>query len=202
MSDRNGLMGSTDERQYDDDAPAGGVGTIVRPEAPEAPAAPEAPSRVPARRTRRLRRLGQPRGPREPEARPAVWTDERGGTREDNGYRRPGSGQGARRMPFVLLLCVLLGGALISALVISTTLAQGSFQISKLQQSNQELARQRQILEQNVAAAQSAQVIQARALQLGMRPAGELRFLNLKTGTVQTDAGSGAVAAVNVPGFP
>ena len=104
-------------------------------------------------------------------------------------------------MPFVLLLCVLLGGALISALVISTTLAQGSFQISKLQQSNNELARQRQILQENVAAAQSAQVIQARALQLGMRPAGELRFLNLKTGTVQTDAGSGALAAVNVPGF-
>ena len=196
MSDRNRPMGTTDERQYDDDAPAGGVGTIVRP------AAPVAPSRVPARRTRRSRRLGQPRGPREPETRPAVWTDERGGTREDNGYWRPASGQGARRMPFVLLLCVLLGGALISALVISTTLAEGSFQISKLQQSNQELARQRQILEQNVAAAQSAQVIQARALQLGMRPAGELRFLNLKTGTVQTDAGSGAVAAVNVPGFP
>jgi cell division protein FtsB len=201
MSDRNGLMGSTDERQYDDDTPTGGVGTIVRPEAPEAPAAPEAPSRAPARRTRRPRRLGQPRGPREPEG-PAVWTDERGGTREDNGYRRPGSEQRARRMPFVLLLCVLLGGALISALVISTTLAEGSFQISKLRQSNQELARQRQILEQNVAAAQSAQVIQARALQLGMRPVGELRFLNLKTGTVQTDAGSGAVAAVNVPGFP
>jgi len=34
-----------------------------------------------------------------------------------------------------------------------------------------------------------------------MRPAGELRFVNLKTGTVQTDAGSGAVAAIQVPGF-
>jgi hypothetical protein len=34
-----------------------------------------------------------------------------------------------------------------------------------------------------------------------MRPAGELRFLNLKTGKVQTDAGSGAVAAINVPGY-
>jgi len=188
-------MDTTDERQYDDDAPAGGVGTIVRP------AAPEAPSQVPPRRTRRPRRLGQPAGLREPTGLPAVSTDERAGTREDSGYRRPGGEQGARRMPFVLLLCVLLGGALISALVISTTLAQGSFQISKLQQSNKELARQRQILQENVAAAQSAQVIQARALQLGMRPAGELRFLNLKTGTVQTDAGSGAVAAVQVPGF-
>src|SRR5262249_20630846 len=94
------------------------------------------------------------------------------------------------------------GGALISALVISTTLAEGSFRISKLQQSNQELARQRQILQENVAAAQSAQVIQARALQLGMRPAGEPRDLNLKTGTVQAGAGRGAVAAVQFPGSP
>ena len=196
MSERDRPMGSTDERQYDDDAPAGGVATIVRPEAPEAP------SRVPPRRARRSRRLGQLAGPREPAGDLAVRTDEPGETREDGGgYRRPGGEQGARRMPFVLLLCVLLGGALISALVISTTLAEGSFRISKLQQSNQELARQRQMLQQNVAAAQSAQVIQARALQLGMRPAGELQFVNLKTGTVQTDAGSGAVAAIQGPGF-
>jgi cell division protein FtsB len=200
MSDKDRPVGTSDEREYDDGAPAGGVGTIVRP------AAPEAPPRVPPRRTRRPRRLGQPRDPSEPEGRPAVWTEERGAqrqaTREDGGRLRADERDNhARRMPFVLLLCVLLGGALISALVISTTLAQGSFQISKLQQSNKELARQRQILQENVAAAQSAQVIQARALQLGMRPAGELRFLNLKTGTVQTDAGSGAVAAIHVPGY-
>src|ERR1700722_5676668 len=42
---------------------------------------------------------------------------------------------GTHRLPFVLLLCGLLGGALVSALVISTTLAQGSFEISKLQNS-------------------------------------------------------------------
>jgi cell division protein FtsB len=195
MSDRNQPMGTTDEQQYDDGAPAGGVGTIVRPEAPQAP------SRVPPRRIRRPRRLGRPAGPRQPKGDLAVWTDERTETSEDSGYRRPGGERGARRMPFVLLLCVLLGGALISALVISTTLAEGSFQISKLQQSNKELARQRQILLENVAAAQSAQVIQARAQQLGMRPAGELRFVNLRTGTMQSDAGSGAVATIQIPGF-
>ena len=103
--------------------------------------------------------------------------------------------------PFFLLLCALLGGALVCVLVITTTLAAGSFEITKLQQSNDALARQRQILQEQVAAAQSAQVIENRALQLGMRPVGELRFLNLKTGKVQTDAGSGAVAAINVPGY-
>ena len=34
------------------------------------------------------------------------------------------------RMPFILLLVGLLGGALVSLLVISTTLAQGAFQIT------------------------------------------------------------------------
>ena len=104
-------------------------------------------------------------------------------------------------MPFFLLLCGLLGGALICALVITTTLAEGSFQITRLQQANTELAKQRQLLQAQVAAAQSAQVIESRALRLGMRPVGELRFLNLKSGKIQTDAGSGAVTRINVPGY-
>lgn len=108
--------------------------------------------------------------------------------------------QAAHRMPFFLFLCGLLGGALVSTLVISTTLAAGSFEITKLQQSNDALARQRQQLEEQVAAAQSAQVIEQRAYQLGMRPAGVLRFINLKTGKIATDAGSGAGTAIQVPG--
>jgi Na+-transporting NADH:ubiquinone oxidoreductase subunit NqrC len=104
-------------------------------------------------------------------------------------------------VPFFLMLCGLLGGALICALVISTTLAAGSFQITRLQQANASLAKQRQLLQEQVATAQSAQVIQARARQLGMRPVGEVRFLNLKNGKVETDAGSGAVEDIHVPGY-
>ncbi|HXC84118.1 MAG TPA: hypothetical protein VNV62_19890 [Trebonia sp.] len=104
-------------------------------------------------------------------------------------------------MPFFLMLCGLLGGALICALVISTTLAAGSFQITRLQQANASLAKQRQLLQEQVATGQSAQVIQARARQLGMRPVGEVRFLNLKNGKVETDAGSGAVEDIHVPGY-
>jgi cell division protein FtsB len=111
------------------------------------------------------------------------------------------SERGKQRMPFFLLLCGLLGGALVCALVISTALAEGSFQITHLQQANTALAKQRQLLREEVAAAQSAQVIQARARQLGMLPAGELRFLNLKTGKIQADPGSGAVRAIHVPGY-
>jgi len=107
---------------------------------------------------------------------------------------------GRRRMPFVLLLCGLLGGALISALVISTTLAEGSFQINKLQDSTSSLARQRQTLQEQVAQGQSAQVIEQRAAKLGMRRPNELQFVNLKTGKVTSD-GPTWNGAVNAPGY-
>jgi len=113
---------------------------------------------------------------------------------------RPGA-RAAQRMPFLLLVCGLLGGALLSALVISTTLDQGSFQISQLQQQDSQLARQRQQLENQVASAGSAQVIEQEAADLGMRNVGLIRFLDIKDGQVKTDAGSGAVSRINVPGF-
>jgi cell division protein FtsL len=87
----------------------------------------------------------------------------------------------------VLLLCGLLGGALVSALVISTTLAAGSFEISKLQNSTIAQSRQLQSLQEQVAQAQSAAQIANRATELGMRPVGELMFVDLKTGKLATD---------------
>jgi hypothetical protein len=107
---------------------------------------------------------------------------------------------GSHRMPFVLLLCGLLGGALVSALVISTTLAEGSFQINKLQDSTSSLARQRQTLEDLVAQSQSAQVIEQRASKLGLRRPAELRFLDLKTGKTAND-GPAWIGAANAPGY-
>lgn len=107
---------------------------------------------------------------------------------------------GSHRMPFVLLLCGLLGGALISALVISTTLAAGSFQISKLQDSTSSLAKQQQALENEVAQAQSPQRIAQSASQLGMRRTGESLYVDLKTGKV-TDTGPVWSGARNAPGY-
>jgi hypothetical protein len=107
---------------------------------------------------------------------------------------------GSHRMPFVLLLCGLLGGALISALVISTTLAEGSFQISKLQDSTSALARQRQVLQEEVAEAQSAQTIETKAAALGMRRVAELRFLDLATGKTTNDGPTWS-GAVDAPGY-
>lgn len=172
-------MGTSDE-WIEDGASAGGVGTISR--------AAAAPPRVPPRRAGRprpaLRRVGHPALAPDAAPRPGVRAVPH-----------------TQQMPFFLLLCALLGGALICALVISTTLAAGSFRITRLQQANSALARQRQVLQDQVAQARSAQVIEQRALQLGMRPVGRLQFLNLKTGELRTDAGTGAVTYIHVPGY-
>jgi hypothetical protein len=118
---------------------------------------------------------------------------------------RPVSGSRPRsrapRMPFILLLVGLLGGALVSLLVISTTLAQGSFHITNLQQQNANLARQKQILTNEVAQAENPAVIAQKAKQLGMRPNPHLCFIDPKTGKIVTGKPSRADAAINVPGY-
>ena len=90
------------------------------------------------------------------------------------------------RAPFILLLVGLLGGALVSLLVISTTLAQGAFQITSLQQRNASLARQEQTLTNALAQAANPAVIAQEAQQLGMRQNPNLRFINLKNGKIVT----------------
>jgi len=167
------------------DQKAGGVSTMPRPAAPP-------------------RRTARPRPPAEPGRRPGLPDGVRlapSAPSTPSAPSAPSASRGGHRMPFILMLCVLLGGALVCTLLISTTLAAGSYRITKLQQSVDALARQRQTLQEQVAQAQSAQVIEQQAEQLGMREPGQLRFFNVKTGKVQTDAGSGAVQAINVPGY-
>jgi len=104
-------------------------------------------------------------------------------------------------MPFVLLIVGMLCGALVCLLVISTTLAAGSFRITNLQQQDQALVKQQQQLQQQVAQDQAPSVIAQRAEQLGMRPVGQLQFLNVKTGKISSDAASGAAANIQVSGY-
>jgi hypothetical protein len=202
------------------DAMRGGIGTIsrqstrparggrVRPEPVQASA--PVPAVEPAERRARQRQptpQGQqasqrlPQAPPQPRnARPAPPAPPRQAPPQPV-PRSIRAVTGSHRMPFMLLLCGLLGGALVSALLISTTLAEGSFQITGLQNSTNALIKQRQVLQEEVAQAQSTQVIQSRALKLGMRPQGELRFLDLKTGKTSSDRGTGAENAINVPGY-
>lgn len=105
------------------------------------------------------------------------------------------------RAPFILLLVGLLGGALVSLLVISTTLAEGSYRITSLQQQNANLAKQESTLTQQVAQASSPAQIAQEAEEFGMRPNPALQFINLKTGKVVKGAVSKADAEINVPGY-
>ena len=100
-----------------------------------------------------------------------------------------------------MLLVGLLGGALVSLLVISTTLAQGSYRITSLQQQNANLAKQEQLLTQQVAQASSPTQIAQAAEALGMRPNPTLQFINLKTGKVIKGKVSKSDAEINVPGY-
>ena len=166
---RSRPMGTSDSWQ-DSDAPAGGIGTLTRPAAPPSPREPKG---------------APPSGLRSDEARNEL--------RRDEGRRRvqaPGGerGRGKRQLPFFLLLCALLGGALVCVLVITTTLAAGSFEISKLENSTTAQTKQLQSLQEQVAQAQSPPQIESRAAELGMRPVGALRFVDLKTGKLTTNA--------------
>jgi hypothetical protein len=157
----------------------------VREMPPRRPARPGSggPGTRPVRAPRHTRPLASPRT--KPAARPAL-----GRTRP----RRP-------RAPFILLLVGLLGGALVCLLVISTTLAEGAYRITNLQQQDANLAKQEQLLSQQVAQASSPTQIAQEAEQLGMRPNPALQFINLKTGKVVSGKVSSADAAINVPGY-
>src|ERR1700741_5317364 len=141
--------------------------TIRRPPAP--------PRQVPGRGTSPANRVT---APRHTPPGPAP------GTRPAPRPAGPRARSRAPRAPFILLLVGLLGGALVSLLVISTTLAQGSYRISSLQQQNANLAKQEQLLTQQVAQASSPAQIAQEAEQYGMRPNPRLQFINLKTGKV------------------
>jgi len=153
--------------------------------------APASPRQVPGRGTPPASRVTAPRHtrPMPPRTRPAPRP------------AGPRARSRAPRMPFILLLVGLLGGALVSLLVISTTLAQGSFRVTSLQEQNAELARQAQTLTNQVAQAGNPAVIAQEAEQLGMRPNPHLGFVDLKTGKIVVGKPSRAEAAINVPGY-
>jgi hypothetical protein len=87
-------------------------------------------------------------------------------------------------MPFILLLVGLLGGALVSLLVISTTLDQGAYRITNLTNQNDALTKYIQMVNQQVANEQNPGTIMKEAYGLGMRQDNNLRFIETKTGKI------------------
>jgi hypothetical protein len=196
------------ERQEDDGR--GGVSTITRPGVRPRPAAAPRPAPEQGQRPARRRPAAVPPGraaglPRNPQTAPSAQAAPNvQAAPSARSAPRPAAAPrtargGTHRLPFVLMLCGLLGGALVSALVISTTLAQGAFEITNLQNSTTAQAKQLQSLQEEVAQAQSAQQIATRAAKLGMVGVGELRFVDLKTGKTRTDADPDFVGSI--PGY-
>jgi hypothetical protein len=154
-------------------------------------------------RTAPARRGAQPAPRTRPVTAPRHTRPVRPADSRPAGSRTAGSRPRSRspRMPFILLLVGLLGGALVSLLVISTTLAQGAFRITNLQQQNANLARQEQTLTNEVAQAGNPAVIAKEAEQLGMRPNPRLGFIDPQTGKIIVGKPSRAEAAISVPGY-
>ena len=173
-----------------------GTGPVAEPTT--RPARPAPPATRPARpATRPARPAARPARPAARPARPTTKPATRPAGRPATGRTRPRH----PRAPFILLLVGLLGGALVSLLVISTTLAEGSYRITSLQQQNASLAKQEQLLTQQVAQASSPAQIAQEAEQLGMQPNQQLQFINLKNGKVVSGHPSSADSEINVPGY-
>ena len=89
-------------------------------------------------------------------------------------------------MPFILLLVGLLGGAIVSLLVISTTLDAGAYRITNLTNQNAMLNKEIQVVSNDVANEQNPGTIMGEAYRLGMRRDSNLRFIETKTGKISS----------------
>lgn len=115
---------------------------------------------------------------------PAPPGRQRRRTRTNDAPGAPRAQGRAPRMPFVLLVLALLGGALVSMLVLHAILAQDSFTITELQRETRELSQQEEALAQEVVEAESPEALARRAEELGMDPGEAPRFLDPETGEV------------------
>lgn len=88
----------------------------------------------------------------------------------------PGASHAAR-MPFVLLVVLLLGAGLLTLLLLNASLNQGSFKLSKLEKQTGQLTDQQQALEQEVDSYSAPGTLDERARELGLVPGGNPAFL-------------------------
>ncbi|MER5358186.1 septum formation initiator family protein [Streptomyces sp. NPDC002785] len=84
----------------------------------------------------------------------------------------------AARTPFVLLVVLLLGGGLITLLVLNSALNEGSFRLSELKKRTTELTDEQQALQNDVDNYSEPEALEQRARELGMVPGGSPAFLD------------------------
>ncbi|MFG2623674.1 septum formation initiator family protein [Streptomyces sp. NPDC048473] len=90
----------------------------------------------------------------------------------------PSGPSNAARTPFVLLVVLLLGGGLITLLVLNSALNEGSFRLSELKKRTTELTDEQQALQRDVDSYSEPDALERRARELGMVPGGSPAFLD------------------------
>lgn len=107
----------------------------------------------------------------------------------------------AARTPFVLLMVLLLGGGLITLLMLNSSLNEGSFRLRELKLETTELTDEEQALQRDVDAHAAPDALQRRARELGMVPGGDPAFLD-PDGTVRGVPGAASPTALSAPAPP
>lgn len=96
----------------------------------------------------------------------------------------PSGPSNAARTPFALLVVLLLGGGLITLLLLNSALNEGSFRLSELKKRTTELTDEQQALQHDVDGYSKPDALERRARELGMVPGGSPAFLQ-PDGTVR-----------------
>lgn len=158
--------------------------------------------RTPKRRTPEKRTLKPGRA--RPKAEPAVQ-----GQTQQRPRPRPRPSAGRPRAPFVLLNLCLLGGALVSLLVLNTVLARDAYTLSALERSERRLTQQKQTLIEEIAREEAPRRLALKARNQGMVQPSELAFVDPDNGRVTggkkrpvPSAAAAAAAAAGIIGVP
>ena len=158
--------------------------------------------RTPKRRTPEKRTLKPGRA--KPKAEPAVQ-----GQPQQRPRPRPRPSAGRPRAPFVLLNLCLLGGALVSLLVLNTVLARDAYTLSALERSERRLTQQKQTLIEEIAREEAPRRLALKARNQGMVQPSELAFVDPDNGRVTggkkrpvPSAAAAAAAAAGIIGVP
>jgi outer membrane murein-binding lipoprotein Lpp len=92
--------------------------------------------------------------------------------------------KGSSRAPFMVLVVALLGGGLLSLLLLNTALNQGSFEVGRLQKEQDRMSDERQALQRELDARAAPGELARRAQEMGMVPGGSPAFIDPVTGQV------------------
>ena len=107
---------------------------------------------------------------------------------------------------FAGVCLLLLVGGLLALLILSTALAQGTFQVDELQQRSGRLADTQVALTETLDEQRTPLALAARAQQLGMVPASSMAFLQLSDGQIigvaEPAPGNEALTVITTPVAP